>query len=399
MLRRRLVLPVAAFAAVLASASPAGAKDRLSTGNDTTRVRDGLAVVQSDSGWQAWDLRKGRVGPLHGGLCEGTQLALTEWGRDAGADGTVLLAFTMGPQPEFGVVAAPGQADPLCRIGSQLADPDKDGQVTPGLVQVVRLKDLGRTPEALPTLQLLADEAPSGLWTVGDDVWLGLDGGDRYVRLTKGARRWSAPVEADKRPSTVDPDRDATSTQLLDDGAVWQWTYDEGLRKGRVRILSSAGTRLDRRPKASWSIKNPFPRRMPVEPGLRGACKSPAKLLIGGPSVAFVDSAAKAGWGLSDGLGTWTCPPTRFDIKKARRAGEKAKPYVFAETGLTHLMRTANGGRSWRLVRRFSNDSQMVALLDGRPLLERRGADDTDCPTALAVYKDGRTTDLPCRPA
>ncbi len=376
-MRRRLPLLAAVVAGALLGAVPAAHADLTSSGTPDLRVRNGTAVVAGAGGaWQVWDLTRGRLGPEHHLRCGASQLV--DWGRDAGAGGSAYVAVSLEvveqPRDMHGNLVglppepAQGPEDALCRVARPVLDPDGDGRSDPGAVAVLKVSDLGRAATALPVLRLPAGEAPSGLWVVGDDVWLAVDGGASYVRLPAGASAWGPPVPALRRPAAVDPEQTG-GISLLDDGALWRWRWTEATRRGQVRVSRGGRVRLDRRPRTTFSVTNPVPGYKPDE---KGACRSPRRLTVAGPAVALVDGRGRGGWGLSDGAGTWRCA--------------KGPDGVFSRYDLIFLMRTADGGRTWRPIGRHPVGTTLVALLNGQPVFEQ-GA--SSCPRRLVVRRGG----------
>lgn len=379
---RRVLALSAVLAGVLA---PPASADLISSGLPDLRIRDGHAVAEApDGSWRVWDLRKGVMGPRHTLRC-GTS-RLVDRGRDAGPKGTAYVALTLerveqATDSQGNLVGLPpepptGPEDGLCRPARALLDPDGDGASAPGAVGIFRLERLGRTAVPLPVLQLPAGEAPSGLWVAGNDVWLALQGGDRYVRRPSGAKSWTASIPASQRPGSVDP-TDAGGTTMLDDGALWRWTWSELARRATVRVSKGPSTRWKASPKASFTVTNPKPGYKPAEPG---ACRSPKRVTTGGPATALVDGKGRNGWGVSDGALRWTCKVKRKQVR-------------FERVDVFWLMRTTDGGRRWRTVGRHPVQAPLVGIVSGRPVFEQ-GA--SDCPRSLVARRGSSLRPIAC---
>lgn len=381
-MRRRLLVLTTLVAGALA---PAAHADLSSTGLPDLRLRDGHAVAESvDGSWRVWDLGKGRVGPRHHLRCGASRLV--DLGRDAGDAGAAFVIVSLerleqltddqgnlvGPP----VPPAQGAEDGLCKPARVALDGDGDGSSLPGAFVVLRLGDLGRTATALPVLQLPADQAPSGLWVVDGDVWVALEGGAKYVRLRSGAPSWDGRVDAAVRPAAVDPTQTG-GVRLLDDGALWRWTWSELARRATVRVAKGTTVRFERRPRATFDVKNPTPGYKPAEVG---ACKSPGRVKTGGPATALVDGRARTGWGISDGALTWRC-------------GKGKKRATFERNDVFWLLRTTDGGRRWRMVGRHPVQAPLVGLLKGQPVFEHGSS---RCPRSLAVRRGAKLRAIAC---
>ena len=370
----------------LGLSAPAVQADLISTGTTDVRLRDGHALAEgSDGAWRVWDLGKGRLGPAHGLRCGPSRLL--DWGRDAGSRGSAYVAVTLErleqARDEQGNLVGPpvpppkGPEDTLCKPARVALDPDGDGRSAPGAVTVLRLTDLGRKAIPLPVIDLAGGQAPSGLWVVGHDVWLGLEGGARYVRLRKGATAWDPAVAAAARPAAVDPEQTG-GVRLLDDGSLWRWSWSELARRATVRVAKGTRVRFTRRPRTTFKVTNPTPGYKPAEPG---ACKSPNRVTTGGPATALVDGRGRTGWGVSDGAITWRC-----------KAGPDG---TYERLDVPWLLRTADGGRKWRIVGRHPVQAPLVGLLKGQPVFEQ-GA--SDCPRPLVVRRGGSLARVACSP-